>query len=328
LKIALIVLALLCASAFIFTRWQVARIEAKYPPTGEFVEVECLRLHYTQARPQGRERGVVLLLHGASGNQADVMAPLGAGLARQGFRVLAFDRPGHGWSQRPAGLEQASPDTQVDLIRAGLAKLGVSQAIVAGHSLAGALAANFAIDHKDFTRGLVLIAPVTHPWPGGVTWYYEWAARPWIGRIFANLLAMPIGLAMLDKAVASVFDPQTPPADYIDRIGAPLVLRPDNFVDNAQDVAHLAGFIDKQAPRMHEIEAPTTIITGDHDGVVYAHLHSLGSARDIAGSKLITLKGVGHAVQNVAPDAVIEAIVDVAERADARVAQAAHQEAH
>jgi pimeloyl-ACP methyl ester carboxylesterase len=54
----------------------------------------------------------------------------------------------------------------------------------------------------------------------------------------------------------------------------------------------------------------------------------LGSARDIAGSKLITLKGVGHAVQNVAPDAVIEAIVDVAERADARVAQEAHQAAH
>ena len=325
MKIALVVftfLTLACACAFAFTQWQTARIEAKYPPQGDFVDVQGLRLHYTQMRPEGRERGVVLLLHGASGNQADVMAPLGAGLAAQGFRVIAFDRPGHGWSQRPPGPEQASPAQQVTLLRAALAKLGVDHAIVAGHSLAGALAANFAIQHKDFTRGLVLIAPVTHPWPGGVTWYYEWSARPWIGRIFANLLAMPVGLAVMDKAVAGVFAPQTPPPDYVERIGAPLVLRPDNFIANAQDVAHLAPFIAKQAPRMHEIEAPTTIITGDKDAVVYAHLHSLGSARDIAGSKLITLQGVGHAVQNVAPDAVINAIVGVAQRAEAHTAQA------
>jgi pimeloyl-ACP methyl ester carboxylesterase len=286
------------------------------------VEVEGLRLHYTELLPQGRARGVVLLLHGASGNQADVMAPLGPGLAAQGFRVIAFDRPGHGWSQRPPGAEQASPARQVTLIRKGLSKLGVEHAIVAGHSLAGALAANFAIDHKAFTRGLVLIAPVTHPWPGGVTWYYEWSSRPWIGRIFANLLAMPVGLAVMDTAVAAVFAPQPAPPDYVERIGATLVLRPDNFIANAQDVAHLDTFIAKQAPRMHEIEAPTTIITGDKDGVVYAHLHSLGSARDIAGSKLITLQGVGHAVQNVAPQAVIDAIVGVADRVDALTAQA------
>lgn len=323
MKIALVVVALiavLCAVAFAFTQWQVARVEAKYPPRGKFVDVEGVRLHYTELAPAHARRGTILLLHGASGNQADVMAPLGEGLAAQGFHVLAFDRPGHGWSQRPEGSQQPSPARQVELIRAGLSQLGVTQAIVAGHSLAGALAANFAIDHKRFTRGLVLIAPVTHPWPGGVTWYYEWSARPWIGRIFANLLAMPVGLAVMDKAVAGVFAPQPTPPDYIERIGAPLVLRPENFIANAQDVAHLDCFIAWQAPRMHEIEAPTTIITGDKDGVVYAHLHSLGSARDIAGSKLITLQGVGHAVQNVAPEAVIEAIAGVAERAEARSA--------
>jgi pimeloyl-ACP methyl ester carboxylesterase len=325
LKIALLVVALiavLCAVAFAFTQWQVARVEAKYPPSGSFVEVEGLRLHYTEATPGYAARGTILLLHGASGNQADVMAPLGVLLAAQGFRVLAFDRPGHGWSERPTGAEQPSPARQVELIRAGLSQLGVTQAIVAAHSLAGALAANFAIHHKAFTRGLVLIAPVTHPWPGGVTWYYEWSARPWIGRIFANLLAMPVGLAVMDTAVASVFAPQPTPPGYIERIGAPLVLRPDNFIANAQDVAHLDRFIALQAPRMGEIQAPTTIITGDRDAVVYAHLHSLGSARDIAGSRLITLQGVGHAVQNVAPEAVVEAIAGVAARAEAQSALA------
>jgi pimeloyl-ACP methyl ester carboxylesterase len=316
------VLVLVSASAFAFTQWQVARIEARYPPRGTCVDVEGVRLHYTQMTPEGHPRATVLLLHGASGNQADMMLALGPGLVAQGFCVLAFDRPGHGWSQPAPGPTQASPAQQVKLIKAGLANLSVTRAIVVGHSLAGALAANFAIDHKDFTQGLVLVAPVTHPWPGGVTWYYEWSARPWIGRVFAHLLAMPVGLAVLDQAVASVFAPQPAPADYIERIGAPLVLRPKNFVANAQDVAHLDRFIAVQAPRMTEIEAPTTIVTGDHDGVVYAHLHALGSAHDIAGSRLMTLPGIGHAVQNVAPQPVIDAIIDVAQRAEARGALA------
>ncbi len=317
----LVVVALLCVGAFLFTRWQTGRIAALYPPRGRFIEVDGLRLHYTEAHPQGDMRAHVLLLHGASGNQADVMGPLGARLAAQGFHVFAFDRPGHGWSERTREAQQASPARQVALIRAALEKLNVEQAIVAGHSLAGALAANFAIQHKSFTQGLVLIAPVTHPWPGGVTWYYEWAARPWIGRIFAHLLAMPVGLAMMDKAVAGVFSPQRPPPDYIERIGAPLVLRPDNFIANAQDVAHLAGFIAEQSPRMREIEAPTTIVTGDHDKVVYAYLHALGSAHEVKDAHLVTLQGVGHAVQNIAPTEVIDAIIDVAARADARAAQ-------
>lgn len=299
---------------FAYSQWQVRRIEATYPPQGRFMKVAGGQLHYTERLPEGPQRGTVLLLHGASGNQADMMSPLGRPLAAQGFRVIAVDRPGHGWSDRPDGIGDASPAVQARRIREGLAEIGVSQAIVVGHSLGGAVAANFAIDQKDFTSGLVLVAPVTHPWPGGVTWYYDVAALPGIGWLFGNLVTLPVGLASMSAAVDSVFAPQSPPPDYVSRTGAELVLRPKEFVANAQDVAGLARFIDTQVKRMGEIVAPTTIVTGDHDKIVWAHLHSEGSARDVAGAKLVTLPGVGHAVQNVAPDAVVEAIVDVAER--------------
>lgn len=313
---ALIALALVPTSAFAFTQWQTRRLERQHPPRGSFVEAGGSRLHYTVAEPAKAPHGTVLLLHGASGNQADVMLPLGPRLAAAGYRVFAFDRPGHGWSERPAGREHASPERQVALIRAALHTLGVDEAVVVGHSLAGALAVRFALADKRFTRGLVLIAPATHPWGGGLTWYYRWAARPFAGRLFAYLLAMPVGLALMRRAIEGVFTPQVPPPGYAERIGAALVLRPRNFIANAQDVFHLAEFIDEQAPRMGEIEAPTTIVTGDRDNVVYAHLHSLGSARDIPGATLVTLPGVGHAVQNVAPDKVARIILDVAERAD------------
>ncbi|MBX9740859.1 MAG: alpha/beta hydrolase [Beijerinckiaceae bacterium] len=311
------VLVLVVGSAVVFTQWQVRRIEQQFPPRGQFVSVSGGRLHYTERLPlDGGSAQTVLLLHGASGNQADVMLPLGDKLAARGFHVIAVDRPGHGWSDRPKGAEDASPAAQAGLIREGLASLNIRNAIVVGHSLAGAVAANFAIEQKDFTRGLVLLAPVTHPWPGGVTWYYTLAARPVIGWLFGNVVTMPVGLASLSAAVQSVFAPQTPPPDYAERTGSELVLRPSEFISNAQDVAGLAAFIDIQSKRMSEIAAPTTIVTGDRDSIVYAHIHSAGSARDIAGAHLVTLPGVGHAVHNVAPDRVVDAVTDVAMRAD------------
>jgi pimeloyl-ACP methyl ester carboxylesterase len=203
----------------------------------------------------------------------------------------------------------------VHLIRHALAQLGVDEALVLGHSLAGAAAAHFAIAHRDFTRGLVLVAPVTHPWPGGITWYYRLAARPFLGALFSHVFAMPVGLALMRRAVAGIFAPQSPPDDYIERIGAGLVLRPRQFMANAQDIAGLAAFIAVQVKHMSEIAAPTTIVTGTDDGVVYAHLHSLGSARDIVDAQLMILPGIGHAVQNVVPEKIVEALLDVARRA-------------
>ena len=312
------VAGILLGSCFLFTRWETHSLEARFPARGEFVEVPGGRLHFTRMRPPGRERGVVLLLHGASGNAADVMEPLGPGLAARGFQVIAFDRPGLGWSDRPEGRADAAPDRQASLIRAGMERLGFSSAIVLGHSLAGVVATNLALDHRDFVRGLVLVAPVTHPWPGGtLSWYYRPAAMPVIGDLFTELLTLPVGLGTLDQSLVGVFAPQAVPPDYDARTGVALVLRPQTFRNNAQDVAGIYDFVVRQAPRLPAITAPTTIVTGDHDGIVLTHIHSYGSAREIPGARLIVLPGTGHSPHWSNPEAVIDAVEDVADRGDA-----------
>ena len=168
LRLIALAILLLVAGLAAFTGWKSREIALRFPATGRFVEVEGGRLHYAERLPDGAPRATVILLHGASGSQADVMAPLGDRLAAEGFRVLAFDRPGHGWSDRPDGRDDASPARQAQLVRQAAERLGVTRAIVAAHSLAGVMATNLAIEHKDFVAGLVLIAPVTHPWPGGI----------------------------------------------------------------------------------------------------------------------------------------------------------------
>ena len=311
-QITLAIFACLAVALVVFTQWQVRRIEALYPPRGAFVEIAGGRMHLTQKNATGSARANVLLIHGASGSEADMMAPLGDALAERGFNVYAIDRPGQGYSDRLGG---ENPALQANLILEAMHKHGVESVIVVAHSLAGIAATNLALDHKAFVHGLVLVAPVTHPWPGGaISWYYKPAALPVIGAIFSNTLAMPAGLALLDRMLEAIFAPQTPPADYAQKTGAERVLRPTSFAANARDVAGSFAFVTRQAPRLKDITAPTAIVTGDADTIVLTHIHSYGSARDIPGATLRILPGVGHSPHWANPMAVVEAVEAVAAR--------------
>ena len=108
-----------------------------------------------------------------------------------------------------------------------------------------------------------------------------------IGPLFARTVALPLGALLLDGGAASVFAPQAAPADYLRRAGVRLLLRPAEFVANAQDVAVLKDFVTAQAPRYGEIAAPTVILTGDADATVSPHLHSIAIAAAVRDARLI-----------------------------------------
>ena len=254
-----------------------------------------------------------MLLHGASGNQADLMVPLGAPLAARGFRVQDFDRPGHGWSDRPDGEEgDASPARQAVLIAEGLHRLGVADAIVVGHSWSGALAAVFALDHRDVTGGIVLLSPVVYPWPTGIEWYYGPAASRWLGPAFTHVVTLPVGQLLLPAGVASVFSPQPVPPHFAERTGVELVLRADEFENN--DLFHLHAFVTELGPRLPGIAIPTAIVAGDGDTIAPAYFHGVRLAREVRGATIDLLHGRGHSPQWSDPGVVVAAIVSVADR--------------
>ncbi len=309
--------ALLVFCGWAYTEWQTSVLNGRYPPGGAFVDIgDAARLHYTERQAIGVERAVVVLLHGASGNQADVMLPLGDRLAAAGFRVLAFDRPGHGWSDRPGGRGDASPARQALLIRRGLDRLGVHHAIVLGHSWSGALAANFALDQADITQGLVLVSPVLYPWSGGIAWYYGPAVSHWFGPVFTHVLTLPIGQLLLPAGVAEVFSPQPAPPDFVEQSGVELVLRPSEFENNAEDVAGLHAFVTLQGPRMPLITVPTAIVAGSGDRIVSPSIHAERAAREIAGATLVVLPGRGHSPHWTDPDAIVAAVESVAAKTE------------
>ena len=60
------------------------------------------------------------------------------------------------------------------------------------------------------------------------------------------------------------------------------------------------------------------MVTGDLDGVVYTHIHSMGLVRDIPGPRLTTLEGIGHSPHYAAPDGIAELILEAERRGSAR----------
>jgi pimeloyl-ACP methyl ester carboxylesterase len=321
-------LALLAAAAVIaagaaITALTVARIEAAYPPAGRFVEVEGGQLHVLEL---GRTDGAgeplwpVVLVHGASGNLGDLRLALGDRLA-QTRRVVLVDRPGHGWSDRPGGARDASPARQAALIAQALERLGIERFVLVGHSLGGAVATAFALAYPDRLAGLVLLAPVTHPWRGGLSWYNALLTTPVAGLVFAYALALPAGELLLESGAESVFAPQPMPPDYLRRAGIRLLLRPAEFIANAQDIAILKAFVTAQVPRYGDIAVPTVVLTGDADVTVSPQLHARAIAAAVPDARLVVLPGIGHMPQHVATDEVVAAIDSVSAVTDVRRAQ-------
>ena len=225
--------------------------------------------------------------------------------------MIFVDRPGHGYSER-GSENNSTPTGQAQAISKLLTNLDIPKATMIGHSFGGAIVAAFAVNHPEKVKGLVFLAPATHPWPGAdVSWYYGLTTTPVIGYLFSELLALPAGLLRMNRAIESVFSPNSPPENYLVGSGAELVLRPNVFRNNAKDVADLHKNVSLISPRYIEIKAPTVIITGDSDDVVLAHIHSKGLERDIEGAKLIELKDVGHKPDYIANALAIEAIEDV-----------------
>jgi pimeloyl-ACP methyl ester carboxylesterase len=301
---ALVILALI-------TQAGVVVLQRSYPAQGEMVEVTGATLHVVELGPRDAVGPPIVLIHGASSNLRAMQQPLGDRLAGQ-HRVILIDRPCHGWSTR-VREQDSTPAIQAKMIEEALEKLGVGSAIFVVHSWAGALGARMALDYPTRVAGLVMLAPVLYPWTGGVGWYNDVVTTPVIGPLLVYTITLPLGLFLTGPGARAAFLPQTMPEHYVRDTATLLLLRPREFLANARDLVTLKAAVREQAPRYGEIRAPTVVIAGDADTTVWPAIHSRPFAATVANAKLIMLPGVGHIVQNAAPELVmreVDAMID------------------
>lgn len=300
--LALAVLALV-------TQAGVLLLERKYPPQGKFVDVAGGRLHVVDIGPKDTAGLPIVLVHGASSSLETMRQPLGKLLAKK-HRVILIDRPGLGWSARDS-TKDTSPAIQARMIDEALGKLGIARAIFVGHSLGGAVMPEMALAFPQRVAGLVMIAPVLYPWPGGVGRFNELATIPFLGPLLAYTITLPFGSLMIDSGTQFVFAPQPLPDGFVDDTQVRLVVRPRVFLNNSWDLATLKAAVTKRSPDYPQIKIPVTIITGDDDHIVSPKIHSVQFAKAVSQTKLIVLPDVGHMPQVAAPDTVANEIESV-----------------
>ncbi len=262
-------------------------MRALWPPIGQTIEVDGLAVHYVD-RGTGQP---VILVHGASGNLRDWTFDIAPVLARR-YRIVAFDRPGFGYSDRLP--EQGwAPRAQAAHLRAAASRLGIERAIVVGHSWGGALAMAWGLDYPDEVRGVVSVSGATMPWGGDVSFLYDMATSP-AGPLVAQAVPVVARKSVVVPMIEEVFAPQPVPEGYADYIGWPLSTRPRNFLWNARDVARLDDELVEQSRRYASMRVPVEILHGTADSTVSPELHAVGMHALLPASRLALLPGLGH----------------------------------
>ena len=303
------VVALLAGCALLAERREAAARDA-HPPVGRLIDLNGTRVH---AWVEGSGPDVVLI-HGASGNLRDFTFSLAGRLADE-FRVIAFDRPGLGWTERlpghggPGSSRGESPAEQAALLQAAADRIGVENPVVVGHSYGAAVALAWGLARPGRTRALVSLAGAAMPWPGGLGALYAINGSALGGATVVPLITAFAPEAAVDDAVASVFAPQHPPRGYAEHMGVGLSLRREALRANAQQVESLRPHIVEMSARYAgTLTMPVEIVHGTADTIVPMDIHSEPLSQLLPDARLTRLAGVGHMPHHVDEDAVIAAI--------------------
>ncbi|BDW85402.1 alpha/beta fold hydrolase [Roseicyclus marinus] len=295
------------------TLWKAARHEARalesHPPLGQFVTIDGVRLHLLQVG-QGPD---IVLIHGASGNMRDFTMDLVVRLSDR-YRVTVVDRPGLGHSDR-LDRDGATIFEQADILVRAVGALGVERPLVLGHSYGGAVALAWATRHPDRAAGLILLAAASNPWDTPLSTYYRVLSHP-LGQIFAvPILTAWVPDRVVTDTIAQIFAPQPTPEGYADYIGAGLTLQRRALRENALQRASVLEEITAMVPDYAALTLPVEILHGDADTTVWLTIHSEPLSRQIAGSNLVVMEGVGHSPHHAEPQTVVDAIDRATRRA-------------
>jgi pimeloyl-ACP methyl ester carboxylesterase len=230
-------------------------------------------------------------------------------------RVVAFDRPGYGYSDRPRGITWGAED-QAALFARAFARLGLGRPVVVGHSWGTLVAAALGLDHRAAVAGLALISGYHYPTARADAVAFAPPAVPVLGDVLRYTAAPVTGWLVGPALVRRMFAPQPVPPAFAASVPLPMLLRPWQIRAAAEDAATMTPRATAVADRYGELAGlPVTILAGEADGIVDPARHSVRLHHALPGSVLRLVPGVGHMVHHAAPGLVAEAIEQLGETA-------------
>jgi len=283
-------------------------VDAEIPPEGRLVTLPGGRIHAI-VRGEGPD---LVMIHGANTNARDFSFDLIGRMADE-FRVIAFDRPGFGYSDDFG--EPLSPMAQAAILRRAAEQLDVEHPVVLGHSYGGSVALAWALQAPDAVAGMTLLAPASHPWPGELGLWYQLSASALGQEVILPMVSRLAPRALLDQSLKRVFAPDPVPEGYLDHLGVDLTLRTRQLRINARQVDSLKGYLKDMAPGYSALGMPIEVIHGREDRTVGLEYHAERLADDVESVSLTRVDGMGHLPHHADPELVAETIRRTAQRA-------------
>lgn len=274
-----------------------AEMLAKYGgPQAKFADGPGgVRIHY---RDQGNPEGTpIILLHGTSAS-LQTWEPLVDRLGGE-FRIITYDQPAHGLTGAAPDNDYSAPG-MMRALDAVADAAGVDHFILGGNSMGGWVSWRYTLAHPERVDGLILLdaagAPLREgeePPPLNIGFRL---ARSAAGRFFLRHF---LPRSLVEKSIRETVANEAIVNDaMIDRYWELLRL-PGNR--SAAPALFTANREPEMAEHLSEITAPTLIIWGAEDKLIYASAAETFHER-IANSEAHVYDGVGHLPMEEAPD--------------------------
>jgi pimeloyl-ACP methyl ester carboxylesterase len=211
----------------------------------------------------------VILIHGLTGQMRQFTYGVATLLAPH-FHVITIDRPGSGHSVRPTGMS-ADISAQATAIADLIGKLRLGPAVIAGHSLGGAIALTLAVEHPHCVSALALLAPLTHlPKNYAVPLRFRVFAigSSWLRTLLAWTIATPGSLLCRPVVLGQAFGPEPVPPDYSARGGGLMSVCPHHLIAASLDLQAIPERLPAVCARYHELRIPVQVLFGRQDRIL------------------------------------------------------------
>lgn len=297
--------ALLAVSAFVNDRLA-RKAERANPPAGRFIEVDGVRLHYVEC---GRGEPLVLL-HG-NGSMIQDFGSCGLiDLAARKYRVIAFDRPGYGYSERPR-TRTWTHEAQADLLSRALKQLGISRALVLGHSWGAMVAVALALKDPALVKALVLASGYYYPSARADVVAFSVPAIPVVGDVIRYSVAPIVSRLIWPLLLRRIFGPQPVPEKFR---GFPkeMAFRPWQLRASAAESALMIPDAYASRAQYRELTMPVVIVAGTEDRMIDTEDQSAQLHKQVPQSVFHSIPGAGHMVHQTATQDVMAAIDEAA----------------
>ncbi|HEY5885551.1 MAG TPA: alpha/beta hydrolase [Pyrinomonadaceae bacterium] len=279
--------------------WEENLINVFNADYSRFADVDGTRVHFQEAGPA--EGPVVFLIHGFASSNL-VWSKVLLELAEQGFRVIAPDLLGYGYSAKPRNLEYTI-SRQAKMVMGLIDALGIEKVHIVGSSYGGAVAATIALDCPTLVGKLVLVGAVTNNRP---TRYLlmRLFGSPVIGDILSPLVVG--SRRLLRMRMKRVYDRHSWPMDErrVQARHLPLATRGTHRAIIRTVRRWDAERISRDA---HLITQPTLILWGDRDREVpLADGYRL--KEEIPNARFKVFDACGHLPHEEYPDEFVEVV--------------------